>query len=126
MTKQGLMPNEMIAYPDLPIQFYFEFYDNDIRQTWYKFRSHDIGSIPTSKPGQVLKSTIIQGPRLINDVPMREDSAVLMTVSQAQSTWALETYRIRLMLGQFQVFEWDVTFEVGIFPFKIDGTWTQG
>ncbi|PEO28688.1 MULTISPECIES: hypothetical protein [Bacillus cereus group] len=126
MTKQGLMPHDMIAYPDLPITFQFDFYDNNIRQTWYKFLSHDIGSIPTSKPSQVLKSTIIQGPQSINDIPMREGNAVLMTVSQAPSTWALETYRVRLMLGQFQVFEWDVTFEVGIFPFKIDGTWTQG
>jgi hypothetical protein len=91
----------------------------------YQFKSWEIDNLTTSRPYQVLSSDIANGPGSVNEVPVREDDAVLMTVQQAPVTWSSQTYTVRLILRGIVQWDWQVTFEVGMFPFRLDGTWTQ-
>lgn len=128
MDKQGLLLENMnigINAGVYTIKFEFSFYDNNVRQAWYNFKCFNTDAITTSNTYQDLQSTILQGPESINDIPDRESDAVLMTVSSAPSTWAIEKYSVRLFLGGVLTGEWEVTFEVAMFPFRLDGTWTK-
>jgi hypothetical protein len=81
--------------------------------------------VTTSKPSQVLVShgVVDATPISPNLVPVREDDAVLMTVQQAPSTWAATNYLIKLILRGIIQWQWNVAFEVPMFPFRLDGTW---
>ncbi len=127
MGKQGLLLTNFsngVSGGSTPISFEFDYYDNDVRQTYYMFRSYS-DPLTTSKNWQDLQSTISQGPQTIGDIPDRENDAVLMTMSDATVTWALQTFPVRLILGGILVWDWKVTFEIPVFPFRLDGTWTQ-
>lgn len=103
--------------------FEFDFNDDSgNRLAAYKFRSWQVDGITTSNPWQNLSADILTGPQSINDVPVREDDAVLMTIQQAPVTWAVQTYPVRLILRGVLQWDWEVTFEVAMFPFSLDGT----
>ncbi|MEH7180935.1 hypothetical protein [Neobacillus vireti] len=128
MAKQGLLLENMsigINSGVNTIKFQCAFYDNDVKQAWYNFKCFDTNAITTSIPFQELQSTIIHGPASVNDIPIREDDALLVTVSEAPSTWAIEKYPVRLLLAGNHIAEWEITFEEAMFPFSLNGTWTK-
>lgn len=124
MAKQGLVLEHMTVGTTY-YRFDFSFYDNNVRQAWYKFQSFQTDGIQTSKPWQDLNSSILKGPDSPNNIPVREHQALLMTVLQSPSTWSVETYQVRLILRGILEWEWEVTFEIGMFPFRLDGIWNQ-
>lgn len=128
MSRQGLLLENMsigINAGVLTIKFQCAFYENDVKQAWYNFKCFDTDAITTSQNYQELNSTILQGPKSVDDIPDRESDALLVTVSDAPSTWAIEKYPVRLFLAGVLIAEWEVTFEVPMFPFSLSGTWTQ-
>jgi hypothetical protein len=121
----GLLITDMLVGQQYS-SFEFGFYDDaGNRLAVYKFRTWATDAITTSKPWQNLSSDIINGPQSMSEVPVREDEAVLMTLQQAPVTWATPTYTVRLIFRGAVRWDWNVTFEVGMFPFYLDGTWTQ-
>ncbi|EPY09362.1 hypothetical protein PAALTS15_00685 [Paenibacillus alvei TS-15] len=128
MAKHGLLLEHMsigINAGVNTIKFQFSLYDNDVKIAWYNFKCFDTDAITTSDNFQDLRSTILQGPESVDDIPDRETDALLITVSDAPSTWPLEEYPVRLFLGGVLVAEWNVTFKVPMSPFSLSGTWTQ-
>jgi hypothetical protein len=118
---------ELLSGNSQTIYFSFSYYDDDSgnRLGYYKFKSWEIDQLTTSTRYQELSSEIVNGPGSINEVPVREGDAVLMTVSAGPVTWSSKTYTMRLILRGVVQWDWQVTFEVWMLPFRLDGTWTQ-
>jgi hypothetical protein len=57
-------------------------------------------------------------------IPVSTNDAVLMTVTSVPSTWAANSYVVRLILEPGNMtWQWFAEFDNPIFPFRFDGFW---
>jgi len=89
----------------------------------FQLFSSDLSAIQTSIDDQQLdaRRTTEQGA----DALLSSSAATLATVSNpdAPPTIGLSTQTVRLFLDGFQFAEWEVDFETGVDPFRLDGRW---
>jgi hypothetical protein len=111
--------------PNNPNDVWFQFYllDDSGNQTagygFRSFQSHDFSQSSN------INSTLQKGDWDQSLIPVHESDAVVMTVTSAPSTWAIQAYLVRLVLRGLLLWEWQATFENAVFPFRLDGAWRQ-
>jgi hypothetical protein len=125
MSDQGLIFKFLSRNnPQVNAQFNFLDQGSDIGAFMFKCFGQDPITSSQSFLG-AQNCEVVQGPGSINEIPARADQALLMTVEAAPATTAVQTKRLRLTLEGVLSWEWDVTFDFPVLPFRMDGTWTR-
>ncbi len=117
-----LIPIDMLFGSD-SIEFEFDFMDNGVRQSFFKYQTFDVNGIFTSNQAQNLQATVVTGPSTLGEIPTRVTDAVLQTVSDAPETIPMPDQRVQLILNGILVWEWQVHFEAPVSTFRVDGIW---